>query len=198
MIFCFVIYSFLILFFKIGSSGYADGPLLSAKFIYPYGIALDDNDDIFVLDSGGFYSKANTIRGISQKSGGVYTVAGTNGNTNGYLDSTNGCEAKFGGTTTGYPRNIAIQPNRANIYISDFGSNAIRKLTIEQFPSFPTFYPTKNPRANPTEEPTKAPVNRPTHNPARHYSASPTKAPRTPPTVPPTRTPRFPPTHAPH
>jgi len=53
-----------------GPRGYEDGPVSSAKFNHPYGIALDSFNNIYVSDSGNF-----KIRKISQDQGVVSTIA---------------------------------------------------------------------------------------------------------------------------
>jgi len=96
-----------------GTAGYADGAAASAEFDTPYGVAVDSSGNVYVADT---YN--NRIRKIST-SGTVSTVAGS---TSGYLDST-GTSAEFN-----YPAYL-IFDSSGNLYVSDSGNNAVRKVT---------------------------------------------------------------------
>ena len=54
-----------------GEPGYRDGPALNAQFDVPIGVAVDENGNVYVVDSG-----AHRIRRISPE-GVVSTVAGS-------------------------------------------------------------------------------------------------------------------------
>jgi len=97
-----------------GSPGSADGPVSSATFNGPTGIALDANGNLFVADNGN-----HTIRKIA-RSGDVTTVAGAAG----LPGSTDGAgfAARFHN-----PFGLALDAN-GNMYVSDYYSNIIRKI----------------------------------------------------------------------
>jgi len=97
------------------TSGSADGIGTAASFYNPLGMVIDSNDSIYVVDQHN-----NTIRKISS-TGIVTTIIGTttSGSTNGVgtlalLNSPNGIAKDSSG----------------NLYISDYGNNLIRKVTI--------------------------------------------------------------------
>jgi sugar lactone lactonase YvrE len=98
-----------------GMSGAGDGPLASATFSGPFGIAVASNGTIYVLDRDN-----GTIRQISTV-GEVTTIAGS---TNGFADGA-GSTAKFDN-----PCGIAIDANGA-LFVADVNNNRIRKITIQ-------------------------------------------------------------------
>ena len=100
-----------------GEPGSADGPLGTAHFNYPQGIAVDSNGNVYVADTGN-----STIREISA-SGTVTTIAGTAGSS-GSTDGT-GSAATFG-----KPTGLVID-SKGNLYVEDsIGTQLwIRKIT---------------------------------------------------------------------
>lgn len=96
--------------------GAVDGPVASARFGRPYGLALDQNGDLVVTDFGNV-----EIRHIDLVNNVVSTLAGSIGG-RGYLDDT-GTAARFND-----PHNIAIDTS-GNIYVSDYANAVIRKVT---------------------------------------------------------------------
>jgi sugar lactone lactonase YvrE len=96
-----------------GDSGYADGHGASAKFISPYGVAVDLNGIVYVADSGN-----HRIRMISP-SGIVTTLAGSS---QGFLDGF-GTAAQFSG-----PYGVAVDLN-GTIYVADTFNNRIRMIS---------------------------------------------------------------------
>lgn len=97
-----------------GILGYADGPGTTATFNQPYGIAIDKNDNIYVAEVGN-----HTIRKITP-TGVVTTLAG-----NGFSGQADGVgtAAQFSG-----PQYLTTDA-AGNVYVSDSGNNAIRKIT---------------------------------------------------------------------
>jgi sugar lactone lactonase YvrE len=97
-----------------GSYGSENGQGSAASFQMPIGIAIDEFDNIYIADAS-----ADKIRLISP-SGLVSDFAGTgiNGFVNGPKDS-----AKFSG-----PSGLAFD-NKGNLYVSEVGNHAIRKIT---------------------------------------------------------------------
>ena len=89
-----------------------DGPIASAEFYYPSGIAIDDQDNIFITEY-------HRIRKISSN-GIVSTLAGNA--RSGFADGI-GSEAKFHS-----PFDIAIDKSTGIIYVADAFNNRIRKI----------------------------------------------------------------------
>lgn len=100
-------------------TGITDGDLSSAHFSAPRGIAIDANDNIFIVDDGGLYYQPSRIRRITSN-GAVTTIAGASGQ--GY-ENGDGSTAKFK-----YPARIVIDAH-GDFYITDAGNNRIRKMT---------------------------------------------------------------------
>lgn len=96
------------------ASGYADGAGANARFLTPYGITIDDNQNIYVADYGN-----HRIRKISP-SGLVTTVAGSG--VSGNLDG-KGTAAQFN-----QPFDVSIDANQS-LYISTRSGNMIRRIT---------------------------------------------------------------------
>lgn len=95
--------------------GYLDGPVSSAKFNTPAGIAIGEDGSLFVAD---MYN--NKIRKISPD-GMVSTVAGSE---EGFENGT-GTKAKFN-----HPPGIAISKD-GTLYVADSWNHRIRKITPE-------------------------------------------------------------------
>ena len=97
------------------NTGSADGAGSTAQFNEPQGVAVDNNDNVYVAD---FVN--DTIRQISS-AGVVRTIAGLAGNT-GATDGTNKI-ARFN-----FPDGIAVD-NAGNLYVTDVHNETIRKIT---------------------------------------------------------------------
>jgi hypothetical protein len=93
----------------------ADGTGAAAKFVAPYGTAVDGSGNVYVADAAD-----NTIRKITP-SGVVTTLAGSSG-TRGSVDGT-GAAARFN-----TPVGVAVDGN-GNVYVSDEANETIRKIT---------------------------------------------------------------------
>ncbi|MDC7123931.1 MAG: hypothetical protein PQJ46_00090 [Spirochaetales bacterium] len=96
------------------TSGSADGTGTAATFKHPCGVA-SDGTNLYVVDSGN-----NMIRKIVISSGVVTTLAGST--TSGYVDGT-GTDARFNGSD-------GITTDGANLYVTDYNNNMIRKIVI--------------------------------------------------------------------
>lgn len=97
-----------------GAPGYVDAAGSAARFGYPYGIAVDSTDSVYVADAVN-----NTIRKIS--SGGlVRTLAGTPSTTPGISDG------PFNVGRMNFPQGVAVDRD-GNTYIADSSNHTIRK-----------------------------------------------------------------------
>jgi len=95
-------------------SGFVDGTGSDARFSAPTGVAVDASGNLYVTD------RVNSAIRKVTPAGAVTTFAGTN--TVGYIDST-GTNALFRS-----PTGIVI--DGANLYVTDLGNYAIRKIVI--------------------------------------------------------------------
>jgi serine/threonine protein kinase, bacterial len=93
---------------------FANGPVLSATFVYPEGLAIDASGNVYVADTGN-----NLIRKITP-AGIVSTYAG-NG-TAGYADGA-AATAEFN-----LPANVAVD-GAGNVYVTESVNPYIRKIT---------------------------------------------------------------------
>ncbi len=98
-----------------GVQGRSDGTGSAARFLDPYGVAVDGSGNIFVADTSN-----NTIRKITS-AGVVTTFAGTAG-TQGSVNGT-GTAAQFR-----EPRGVAVDGS-GNVYVADYGNHVVRKIT---------------------------------------------------------------------
>lgn len=99
-----------------GNTGAVDGIGNAARFLYPYGIAVDNSGTLFVADTFN-----HTIRRI-QSGGSVTThagVAGQRGSTNGL-----GATARFN-----YPFAIAADAS-GSLYVADSFNHSIRRIDV--------------------------------------------------------------------
>ncbi len=99
-----------------GASGNQDGPSGNATFNYPYGIAVDNNDNIYVSEIG-----LDNIRKISAD-GTVSTFAGS---PTGKTGSDDGADTS---ATFNDPLGLVADAD-GNIYVADAANNKIRKIT---------------------------------------------------------------------
>ena len=96
-------------------AGYADGPAATARFNHPSGIACDGAGNLYVADRDN-----NVIRELSAP-GTVSTLAGST--EAGTVDGV-GAAARFS-----HPGDITYDPASGALYVVDFDSNDIRKVT---------------------------------------------------------------------
>ncbi len=97
-----------------GASGAQNGPVSTASFNYPYGVALDSSGNLYVAD---FHN--HLIRKIS--GGMVSTFAGQAG-VPGFANGP-GSTALFY-----HPQGVAVDAS-GNVYVADTGNNLIRMIT---------------------------------------------------------------------
>jgi DNA-binding beta-propeller fold protein YncE len=95
------------------AEGFFDGPLASAMFFNPTGVATDDNGHVYVADS-----ENNRVR-IIDSFGNVNTFAGS---ANGFKDG-QGTAARFY-----YPRKL-FYANNGVLYVADRENHAIRMIS---------------------------------------------------------------------
>jgi len=103
-----------------GSRGSTDGTGTDASFDYPLGIAIDNNNNMYIADS---YN--HKIRKITP-SGVVTTFAGSG--TAGSADGT-AATASFN-----YPYGIAMGQNNVTLYVAEYGGHLIRKIVSNATP----------------------------------------------------------------
>jgi len=101
-----------------GTHGSDDGTNSQARFWSPTGIAVDKNDDLYVVDTANF-----TIRKIAPVGTNwvVSTIAGLP-LSYGFVDGTN-TDAEFD-----YPYGITVG-GQGQLYVTDWGNHAIRQIT---------------------------------------------------------------------
>lgn len=100
------------------AAGWANGPLLDARFKAPASVAVDVSGSyVYVADTGN-----NQIRLIDLSAGEVSTLAGT-GTTAGYYDGDALTEAVFNA-----PAGLVVD-NDGDVYVADTGNHLIRVIT---------------------------------------------------------------------
>ena len=104
-----------------GAGGSADGTGSAARFLYPAGVALDDDGNLFVADWYNYTVRKITPQGV------VTTVAGSAGVT-GFVDGERGV-ARFGRLA-----GIAVDSS-GNIYVSEPSYHVVRRITPSGFVS---------------------------------------------------------------
>lgn len=109
-----------------GVAGYANGPGASAKFSYPWGLAVDNDGNVYIAGNGtwdgGAYNPDQSIRFIAANTWNVSTYAGSG--TAGYANAI-GEAAAFSG-----PTGVTVDKN-GTVYVLDKGNNRVRKIVSE-------------------------------------------------------------------
>lgn len=109
-----------------GSAGYVNGAPAVSKFSLPWGIAVDNSNNIYVAGNGTVYGDAShpdqSIRYIQAGTFEVSTFAGSG--TAGYADAIGG-SALFSA-----PTGVAVDKN-GTVYVLDKNNNRIRKIVSE-------------------------------------------------------------------
>jgi uncharacterized protein (TIGR03437 family) len=101
-----------------GAAATLDGPLLSAQFNTPEGLALDRNDVLYVAESGG-----HRIRRVSSQTAQVDTIAGS---VYGTTDGVAPLQARFA-----FPVKVALDEQRSTLYVVENGMNRVRRITLQ-------------------------------------------------------------------
>jgi sugar lactone lactonase YvrE len=104
-----------------GVSGTTDGPLLTATFFHPSGMARDAAGNLYVTDTNGY-----KIRRINF-AGGVFTTVQTIAGT-GAFGSADGDAQTV--ATFFAPLGIAVTPNGSHVFVADAGNGTIRRITM--------------------------------------------------------------------
>jgi hypothetical protein len=99
-----------------GAPGFVDGTGSAARFNFPNGLAVDSTGILYVADSANQSIRQVTAAGV------VTTLAGGGPANAGWLDAT-GTAARFSN-----PVGMAVD-STGNLYVSETGSNVIRKIT---------------------------------------------------------------------
>jgi len=98
-----------------GSSGGADGTGSAARFVFPWGLAVDGAGNVYVADFGNCTVRKVTPAGV------VTTLAGLAGSS-GTVDGT-GSAARFSD-----PSGVAVD-SAGNVYLTDTGNHTVRRVT---------------------------------------------------------------------
>lgn len=109
-----------------GNIGYVNGPATAALFAYPWGIAIDQNNNIYVAGNGtGGGSTSNPDQSIRYLQANTYEVGTFAGSSKaGYTDG-------FGGLASfSAPGGVAVDKN-GTVYVLDKNNNRIRKIISE-------------------------------------------------------------------
>lgn len=91
------------------------GPAIKAGVIYPFGTAVDSQENLYLIENG-----SGTIRRVDAKTGLIITIAGT-GRPGFSGDGGPATKAEID------PAAVAID-SQGNLYFSDIGNNRIRKI----------------------------------------------------------------------
>ena len=140
--------------------GYLDGTGNIAKFNYPAGITVDNNNNLYVADTqNGVIRKITTagevstvvgnntiswltfnVHGISRNSAGtMYFTTNSHGvysvSSSGTISILGGSPPQFGYVDGDFskftqPRGITLDQSGENLYIADYGNSRIRKITL--------------------------------------------------------------------
>ena len=101
-----------------GSSGSADGSNTNARFNGPYGVAVDNDGNVYVADTGNSTVRKLTPSGPDWVVSTIAGLAGSAGVTDG-----NNSSARFR-----FPMGLAVDGS-GNIYVADEGNSTIREIT---------------------------------------------------------------------
>jgi sugar lactone lactonase YvrE len=96
------------------SVGFENGTGTKASFKWPHGVAVDNSGNVFVADKGNHAIRKITPAGV------VTTFAGTGAQ--GFVNGTGTAASFFN------PTGISVD-NGGNVFVADWGNNAIRKIT---------------------------------------------------------------------
>jgi sugar lactone lactonase YvrE len=111
---------------QLGNAGYVNGAATSALFSFPWGIAIDSSNNIYVAGNGtGGGSTTNPDQSIRYIQAGTYEVSTFAGSSSaGFSDGVGG-QASFSS-----PTGVAVDKN-GTVYVLDKNNNRIRKIVSE-------------------------------------------------------------------
>jgi sugar lactone lactonase YvrE len=119
-----------------GTPGNADGVGTAASFAFPYGLAIDRNDNLYLADSNNrTIRKITPAASVTTMAGGIGLAANVDGT---------GSEVRFA-----FPAGLAVD-NAGVLYVADSGNQSVRK-GYAPLPDFPIVSPA-NGRAGTTRQ----------------------------------------------
>jgi len=102
-----------------GSASHADGTGNTAQFSFPYGVAVDSSDNVYVADRGNHrIRKITPANRIEDRTVSTFAGTGSAGHAEGI-----GSTALFNS-----PSGVAVD-SRGNVYVADANNHLIRKIT---------------------------------------------------------------------
>ena len=108
-----------------GTAGYIDNvAATAAQLDTPRGLALDDDGNLFIVDSG-WTAERDRIRRVDAVSGGISTIVGGAADTAGHGTGALGSPAPGTGVNLSDPASVSFNPVDGLLYIVDGGHNML-------------------------------------------------------------------------
>lgn len=105
-----------------GDAGFADGAMANSQFDAPHGIAIDEQDNLYVTDVGN-----SRVRKIDVAAGAVTTIAG-----DGTAGDADGAAAS---SQINSPHGISVD-EQGSVYFADEGNNKVKKVEAGEVTTF--------------------------------------------------------------